>query len=409
MAEQNTGVAGRNGVVIQTHHSNGSGFRTYEVHQRERVGESTDKIKPQQLISDEHRRNPYPLFEVLREHYPFYRNWMSNSYWVTRYNDVTSIFVDEGNFESRSNAWRYGLDDLGQNVGQQLDFLNREASVFDNGVAERVHELAAGFTGGDLVTDIIGPLVIRLTGELFEVAEADQQKFAHLIWQAKRGTGWDPDLQLQGRHAIESLRKLLGSDDRVATLLEYDFETLFGGLANLWFVLLTNRAAYEQASGDARLMKLAWLETLRHSTPILCTERFARHEVERFGKLIPKGALLICAEGAANRDPRVFSDPYSFIVDRRDLAQREPRGQYRADGLASGIAFGLGRPSRYPAVPEDRPRSRYALIRDTAVAISMALIETLERIDLVAGSQPALTSLKPGEMHACWSLPVTTG
>ena len=156
-------------------------------------------------------------------------------------------------------------------------------------------------------------------------------------------------------------------------------------------------------------MKLAWLETLRHSTPILCTERFARHEVERFGKLIPKGALLICAAGAANRDPRVFSDPYSFIVDRRDLAQREPRGQYRADGLASGIAFGLGRPSRYPAVPEDRPRSRYALIRDTAVAISMALIETLERIDLVAGSQPALTSLKPGEMHACWSLPVTTG
>ena len=410
MAEKkDPGVAGRNGVVIQTHRGTGSGFRTYEVHQRERVGESTEKIKPQQLLSDEHRRDPYPLLGILREHYPFYRNWTSNSYWVTRYNDVTSIFVDEGNFESRSNAWRYGLHDLGQNVGQQLDFLAREASVFDNGLAERVHELTAGFSRGDLVTDIFGPLVMQLTGELFEVAEDDQQRFASLVWQAKRGSGWDPDLQLQGRQAIESLRELLASDDQVATLLEYDFETLFGGLANLWYMLLTNSVAYQRATSDSRLMKLAWLETLRYLTPTLYAERFARHEVERFGKLIPKGALLVCAAGAANRDPRVFSDPDSFIVDRRDLTQREPRGQYRADGLASGIAFGLGRPSRHPAVPEDRPRSRYALIRDSAVTISMALIEALEQIDLAVGSQPALTSLKAGEIHTCWSLPVTTG
>ena len=250
---------------------------------------------------------------------------------------------------------------------------------------------------------------MQLTGELFEVAEDDQQRFASLVWQAKRGSGWDPDLQLQGRQAIESLRRMLASDDQVATLLEYDFETLFGGLANLWFMLLTNAVAYQQATSDSRLMKLAWLETLRYLTPTLYAERFARHEVERFGKLIPKGALLVCAAGAANRDPRVFSDPDSFIVDRRDLTQREPRGQYRADGLASGIAFGLGRPSRHPAVPEDRPRSRYALIRDTAVTISMALIEALEQIDLAVDSQPALTSLKAGEIHTCWSLPVTTG
>ena len=32
-----------------------------------------------------------------------------------------------------------------------------------------------------------------------------------------------------------------------------------------------------------------------------------------------------------------------------------------------GIAFGLGPPSRHPAVPEDRPRSLYALTRDAAV------------------------------------------
>ena len=82
-------------------------------------------------------------------------------------------------------------------------------------------------------------------------------------------------------------------------------------------------------------MKLAYLETLRHSTPIVFAKRFARHEVERFGRLLPAGALVLCCAGAANRDPEIFADPDQFIVDRKDLCQREPRGHYRADGLES--------------------------------------------------------------------------
>ena len=62
-------VAGRNGIVItrKKYDEGRSGFRTYEVYQRERVGESTEKIKPIQLVSDDYRHNPYPLVEILRE------------------------------------------------------------------------------------------------------------------------------------------------------------------------------------------------------------------------------------------------------------------------------------------------------------------------------------------------------
>ena len=130
------------------------------------------------------------------------------------------------------------------------------------------------------------------------------------------------------------------------------------------------------------MLKLAYLETLRHSPPVLSAERFALREVERFGRLIPEGAKLICSAAAANRDPQIFKNPEEFKVDRRDMCQREPRGQYRADGLASGIAFALGKPSIHPAVPEDRPRSRYAIIRDAAVSASQILIDSTKDIKL---------------------------
>ena len=80
-------VAGRNGVIITRRpNTGGEGYRTYEIHQRERVGESTEKIKPTRLISESFLRDPYAPLEILRENYPCYRNWLANSYWITRYN-----------------------------------------------------------------------------------------------------------------------------------------------------------------------------------------------------------------------------------------------------------------------------------------------------------------------------------
>ena len=50
-AKDPTKIVGKNGVVLRksNYDSEGSGYRTYEVYQRERVGESTEKIKPYYL------------------------------------------------------------------------------------------------------------------------------------------------------------------------------------------------------------------------------------------------------------------------------------------------------------------------------------------------------------------------
>jgi len=435
-------VVGRNGVVISKRPQRSDGppkYRTYEVYQRERVGESTEKIKPGQLISEDYRLDPYPIVAVLREHYPCYRDWLSNSYWISEYNDVTSIFTDDANFETRPKTWIYGLENPGRNLNDELPLLEAEEIFVDTQAEEIASSIASGLAQnghGDLATGFAARFAMDLLLKSLDIPDKDAGQFTSLFWRMQRGTSWNPALREDGIKAMDELTHYLepivglrkkepGEDlisvmvqlapdnnpvtvrDIVVTLLERDHETLHGALANLWFLLLTHPGEHEKAISDRRLMKLAYLETLRHSTPVLSAHRFAIDEVERFGRLIPEGAQLVCSAAAANRDPKIFNEPDRFIVDRRDMCQRESRGQYRADGLATGIAFGLGKPSIHPAIPEDRPRSRYALTRDTAVAASQALVSHLDNIQLAKGASPHLSALTVGEMHTCWKLPVT--
>lgn len=271
---------------------------------------------------------------------------------------------------------------------------------------------------------------------MLDLPPADLGEFVSRSWRVQRGAGWDPRARRDGLAAIEELiayfepllaarRADPGDDlvsaaalldladgpataaDLVATSLEADHETLHGGLADMWFQLLTHPDEMEAVRADSRLVKLAWLETLRHSPPVIGADRFARREVERFGRLIPEGGLLHCTAAAANRDPQVFGDPDLFTVERKDLCQREPRGQYRADGLASGITFGLGRPSPHPAMPKERRRSLYAITRDVAVGASAALLDAHPAIRLRDDAEPTMRSLRLGEMRTCWELPVS--
>lgn len=439
MTDQAPPVTGRNGVAITRAapvSDRPRGYRTYEVHQRQRVGASTEKLRPLELVGDAFRRDPYPTLAVLRERYPCYRDWQANRYWLTRYDDVTSVFADDANFTTRSKLWYLGLDGFGVDLGNTLEALHTEARLLDDNagtVAERLADALAA--GGDLARDFAAALPLQLLAVLYAIPAADQPTFFTRYWRAQRGVSWQPTLQHDGRAAVAELvdyfapllqarRNTPGDDmlstlaqldvsgrpaaaaDIVTTLLTRDHATLHSALANLWLLLLTHPDALDQARAERRLLKLAYLETLRHSAPVLGAERFARHEVERFGVLLPEGALVWCSAAAANRDPRVFADPDRFIVDRRDLCQREPRGQYRADGLASGIAFGLGKPSVHPALPEDRPRSRYALTRDIAVTASTVLLATAGVPRLATDAQPCLTALTLGETHTCWQLPV---
>ncbi len=413
-----------------------AGYRTYEVFQRERVGESTNLLSPKELIGDEMLTDPHRLLSTLREHDPCYRDWKSNRFWITRYDDVTSIFTDDANFESRSKRWRLGITSLGRDLWHHVPVLNAHADRVDAAVIAATERCLADLAAGsNLATEFAARLPIELWGSVLDLAGDDLPRFAMLIWRLQRGAGWDPVAHVDARAAFAELTELItpyfdrrriepGDDlvsaiahldlpdatrpaDVVATVLEADHETLHGGVANLWCLLLTHPDQHDGIKSDQRLVKFAWLEALRHSPPVQSADRYSRHEVERFGRLIPDGALLHLSATAANRDPRVFSDPEQFNISRRDLCQREPRGQYRADGLPSGIAFGLGKPSLHPAVPRERPRSMYAIIRDVAVTASTLLLDAYPNMRVADDAAPAMRSLRLGDMRTCWELPVT--
>ncbi len=409
-------------------------WRTYEVYQRMRVRETTALIKPRQLSSEAYLDDPYPLVAILREHYPCYRDWPQNAFWITRYDDVTSVFADEANYESRPRLWSYARVGWGYDLGADVGVAQSVADAADAGVGPTVSKIIDEFRSGqntaDLATGMCARLALELLVRALALPDALVESFVRHHLSAQRGVGSEPRARNAGLVSLDALAALFGpllsqraggdgadlisvaarlgatAPDLVVTLVEADHQTLHGALANMWFLLLSHPKQLAVVRNDPRLMRFAYLEALRHSTPVVSADRFCRHEVERFGRLLPEGALLRCSAAAANRDPRVFDDPETFIVRRADICQREPRGTYRADGLASGISAGTGVPSKHPAVPEDRPRSRYALNRDIAVAASQTLLEAFPNISLVAGSQPRLRSLRLGEMHTCWHLPV---
>jgi pulcherriminic acid synthase len=401
-----------------------TGFRSYEVYQRARLGETTELIKPRQLSSDAYLLDPYRHVAILREHYPCYRDWPGNAFWVTRYDDVTSVFTDDANYETRSRAWRCGRAGWGRDLGDELDVsrcLERTADEHGEAITRRL----VGTLQHDLATEVLARLPFELLCAAMAVEPTTELARWYLLLQ--RAPGWEPAARRDGLDALDALaawaRPLLeerrhGGDDLLAvvaalggtaedlavTLLEMDHGTVHGVLANLWYHLLSDPARLAEVRSEPLLVKAAVLETMRHSAPIVSLDRWTRHEVERFGRLLPAGALVRLSSAAANRDPRVFRDPDVFDLHRRDLCQREARGQFRADGLASGISFGTGTPSKHPAVPEDRPRSRYAIARDVAVRATRVVLDELPGLRLADGATPLLRSLRLGEIHTCWSL-----
>ena len=415
--------------------------RSYEVYQRQAATDIPVVIPPGFWLRSEFVADPYPTLALLREHYPCFRDWHTNAYWVTSYDEVTSLIADDANFTARPRHAIYGAGLFGRDLRDEPPV--RDAIGFGmQSLAESLARRAADElrTGGtDLIGEFVRPFTVGLLVSIVGIPDGDAARFGDLWRAMHEGVGWHPGRADAGVRAIAELgemvaQHLAASDagttpsllsaaraccddasvddiarDVVTTLLELDFNTLEGSLANLLCLLLTHDDQMEALLEEPELAMRAWQETLRHSPPLMESHRYAAREVERFGQLIPMGSLVVCSAGAANRDPAVFGEPDRFCITRRDLAHREPRGQFRMDGLPSGVAPGLVPLSKLPARPAGRPPSRYALTARAAVAAMAALLERWDGMRPAVTHQPCIGSRWPGDARVCRRLLVEGG
>lgn len=62
--------------------------------------DGTPLFDPRLFTSEEFRRNPWPYYRILRDHYPVYFDKLNNTYYVTRYEDMTACYYDDVGFNT---------------------------------------------------------------------------------------------------------------------------------------------------------------------------------------------------------------------------------------------------------------------------------------------------------------------
>ena len=216
----------------------------------------------------------------------------------------------------------------------------------------------------DAVEDLAVPFTLRMICALLGVPYADSDRFrgwaeaglaTSAITEAERldatGRMWEYIAELVERRrrepAADLISAMLAAAERgvrdeelvviVMTALVAGYETTSTQLPNFLYVLLSQRDRWKELVARPELVATAVEELLRFA-PLEAngaSPRYTTVDVVLSGTRIPAGAPVVAATVAANRDPRVFADPY-----RLDLA-RNPNPHL---GFGLGAHFCLGAP-----------------------------------------------------------------
>lgn len=313
--------------------------------------------------------DPYPTYARLREEAPVYRNEAAGFWALSRHADVVEAFRDNATY---SSAHGVSLDPAasGPNAHRTMSFLamdppmhGRMRGLVSRGftprrVAElepRIRVLArehidAALARGtfDFVDDFAGRLPMDVISELIGVPAADRaelRRLSDLLVHREEGVddvppaGVEAALTLVTYYAdMLAQRRARRTDDLTSALLDAEIdgdrlsddeimgflflmvvagnETTTKLLANAWYWAWRNPAQRATPFGDPRRIPDWVEETLRYDTSSQMLARTTTRDVALHDSVIPAGDRVVLLVGSANRDPRVFSDPDRYDLDR---------------------------------------------------------------------------------------------
>ena len=345
--------------------------------------------QPPDILSPEFEADPYPAYAILREHYPLLHHKGTDSYLLSRYEDVERAFR-EPVFTSDNYDWQlepvHGGRTLPQMSGREHSvrralvapaFRGRQLRETFLPVIERnARELIDGFrdsTETDLVARFATRLPVNVIVDMLGLDRSDHDRFHG--WYASvvgflANLAQDPEVAAAGLRASQELTAYLrpiiqerraapGEDllsslctaevdgtrmnDRditafVSLLLAAGGETTDKAIAGIFRNLLAHPDQLAAVRADRSLVPVAFAETLRYTPPIQMIMRQPDADVTLSGGTVPAGATVTCLIGGANRDERRYARPETFDIFRTDLTAANA-----FSAAADHLAFALGR------------------------------------------------------------------
>ena len=219
----------------------------------------------------------------------------------------------------------------------------------------------------DVMATLAFPLPVTVIGEMLGVPRADRPQFQRLVRASAAAlepfvspellaAANEATLEMEDyfRHLVADRRRNLGNDLLSKLILAEDdgdqlseaellstaillfaagFETTTNLIGNGLLALLRNPDQLQRLRDDRGLLAPGVDELLRYDSPVQVNGRIAGEAIEMDGHTFPGGSTVLVLQGAANRDPRRFSDP-----DRLDVGRSEGASM----SFGSGIHFCLG-------------------------------------------------------------------
>jgi cytochrome P450 len=303
--------------------------------------------------------DPYPVYRRLRDEAPLYYNERYDFYALSRFYDVQKGLIDHGTFSSghgvileqiRANAPNvpgvYITEDPPiHSAHRGLEsrvFTPKKMAALEPKLRALCAQMLDPFVGAgtfDFVTDLAGPLPMRVVGMLLGIPEEDQEQVRERAFEHIRREPGQP-IESGAPFSDASFfadyidwRASHPTDDLMTELLQAEFEDETGIVRRLtreeiqnhvsvlaaagnettnrlisWTgkILAEHADARRELAADRTLIPNAIEEILRYEPPPHQICRFVTRDVEYYGQTVAEGSIMMFLPPSANRDHRAF-------------------------------------------------------------------------------------------------------
>lgn len=306
--------------------------------------------------------NPYKSFKYLRLNNPIAKDSKTNTYVLTKHEDIMYALRNQELFTSslgaRANSipqpFMIDCDDPDHRVQRSIverAFTPKQMQNYETGVRDFVSSYFKGKKNGEsvnLVKELLQPLPVWVIGKILGIPECDYsllQKWgeamvegadgwenvtddvvrAVLDWfdyfdnyaKSKSGEGSDIVSLLLHAHRVDEKITYNQAQGNSLALLVGGNETARYLLTNSIRELLVHPNFWDDICEDGSLIGGAVEECVRFVTPVMSSIRHTRVDVNISGSVIPQNSQVMLMLASGNRDEDVFEWADIFDIKRK--------------------------------------------------------------------------------------------